>query len=75
MPVVLISPAFQCVVRTLGQNDVVLEALLDEVQNLKNEISRISNKMNTLQAKLLEMDSRQRERTTREKGEIAAEIK
>jgi len=59
----------------LGQSDVVLEALLDEVQNLKNEISRISNKVDSLQTKLLEVDSRQRERATGEKGEIVAEIK
>jgi predicted transcriptional regulator len=59
----------------LGQSDVVLEALLDEVQNLKNEISKISNKMNNLQVKVLEIDSRQRERITREEGEVATEIK
>jgi len=45
----------------LSQGDVVLEALLDEVQNLKNELSRIWGKINSLQTKLAEIDSHQRD--------------
>lgn len=42
----------------MSQPDVVLEALIDEVQNLKAELSKVWAKINGLQMKIAEMDSR-----------------
>jgi len=47
--------------KPLSQSEVVLAALLDEVQKLRDEMSRVWGKMNSLQTKVLEIDARQRE--------------
>lgn len=53
---------------------MVLEALLDEVQNLKSELSRISGKVNSLQMKVAEMDSRQSDTVARTEKERSRDV-
>jgi len=53
---------------------VVLEALLDEVQNLKSELSRVWGKINNLQTKLAEIDSRQSDTVAKTEKEMPRNV-